>query len=631
MEFNNLAKWIWADVELKKNSVVSFVTDFDCVEGDITLFLCAETDFIAYVNGKRVGFGQFAGYRDLKYIEQIDITDVCKPKGNTLKITVRYEGFDSFTHIDDGAGVIFTVEQNGKLLAYSNENVLSGVDNDYEQEEKKILSVQIGYSLGMVAKGITEYSRSCVLNRKCNFEHRPVKKLCVTEKVYAKKISQFIYDLSEETAGYLFIKVDCPTDCLVSVGYAEHIATGKVVSVIPGGYLDYGRDFSLDFNCVKGENYFEQFFVRIAGRYLQINCNENVIVKEIGLIPAEYPTEENGISLQGEDKRIYDIGIRTLKLCMHNHYEDCPWREQALYVLDSRNQMLCGYKAFKGHEYQREMLRFIAKGVRKDKMLELTYPAVNTPAIPFFSLMYVISVGEYIKHTEDYSILKDVFPTIKGIVENFYLKIDKDGLVENFDKPFWNFYEWSQGSNNENELIDNIPRVKKRELILNCALVYSLTFFKEMCRYLNVAYDFDEERIKIGIVKVFYDANKGLFFLSDKGEKIFSALGNAFACIIGLGNENIRDKLINGDKDIVPATLSMQCFVYDAVLQDAKGSDFIIKDIREKYGYMLRRGATSFWETIKGLDDEMGGSLCHGWSAMPVYYYHLLKEKGVKL
>ena len=37
---------------------------------------------------------------------------------------------------------------------------------------------------------------------------------------------------------------------------------------------------------------------------------------------------------------------------------------------------------------------------------------------------------------------------------------------------------------------------------------------------------------------------------------------------------------------------------------------------------MLTHGATSFWETIEG-DAAFGkaGSLCHGWSAVPVYVY----------
>ena len=40
---------------------------------------------------------------------------------------------------------------------------------------------------------------------------------------------------------------------------------------------------------------------------------------------------------------------------------------------------------------------------------------------------------------------------------------------------------------------------------------------------------------------------------------------------------------------------------------------------------MLEKGATSFWETING-DADFGnaGSLCHGWSAMPIYYLNRL-------
>jgi hypothetical protein len=40
---------------------------------------------------------------------------------------------------------------------------------------------------------------------------------------------------------------------------------------------------------------------------------------------------------------------------------------------------------------------------------------------------------------------------------------------------------------------------------------------------------------------------------------------------------------------------------------------------------MLEMGATTFWETEKGCEDQgHTGSLCHGWAAMPIYYYTLL-------
>jgi hypothetical protein len=54
-----------------------------------------------------------------------------------------------------------------------------------------------------------------------------------------------------------------------------------------------------------------------------------------------------------------------------------------------------------------------------------------------------------------------------------------------------------------------------------------------------------------------------------------------------------------------------------------KYMDYLTKFIEKKWGYMLRFGATSFWETINGAKDfDDGGSLCHGWSAMPVYFYY---------
>ena len=51
-----------------------------------------------------------------------------------------------------------------------------------------------------------------------------------------------------------------------------------------------------------------------------------------------------------------------------------------------------------------------------------------------------------------------------------------------------------------------------------------------------------------------------------------------------------------------------------------------LDELDRDYLHMLRGGATSFWETIMGESDLMGvcGSLCHGWSALPVYYFDKL-------
>ena len=50
---------------------------------------------------------------------------------------------------------------------------------------------------------------------------------------------------------------------------------------------------------------------------------------------------------------------------------------------------------------------------------------------------------------------------------------------------------------------------------------------------------------------------------------------------------------------------------------------FVLDDIATKWGRMIGNGATSFWETEKGAEDfANAGSLCHGWSAVPIYVYY---------
>ena len=49
----------------------------------------------------------------------------------------------------------------------------------------------------------------------------------------------------------------------------------------------------------------------------------------------------------------------------------------------------------------------------------------------------------------------------------------------------------------------------------------------------------------------------------------------------------------------------------------------VFEQIDEIWGHMLDCGATTFWETqIGSADFTLAGSLCHGWSSVPVYLYH---------
>ncbi len=618
------AKWIWLNDSPQPNEYAVFEEVFFFDGSCATFSVCAEMDYVLYINGKLASFGQFAGYPQHKYYDEIDITSLCIKGKNVFTLTARYEGINSHIHIADGAGVIYSLNIDGVTETYSHAGIMGGYDNRYIQHTTRKITEQIGFAANM---RVGDYSCDipCVeCDISYNLKPRPVKKTIPQQFMKGNLIddNKHLYDLGRETAGYLYVKIKAQNNCTVKIAYGQHIADGQV------RYIIGGRNFSLDFELSGGIHEFSNFFTRISGRYIQALLPEGAEIETIGILPYVYPLTETPLKLENElDQRIYDTCVRTLRLCMNMHYEDTPWREQALYVLDSRNQMLCGYYAFSETEFQRANLEFIAKGTKFDGFLELTYPSVNTPAIPFFSVMYPVEVYEYIKHTGDKSILKSTMPTMLGIMQNLKSRIEANGLIKSFENPYWNFFEWTDGS------ADRIPTPTQEvfcdyyPLLLNCAFVYSGQMFIELCEMADVEFDCDFETVKKAINDEFFDENDGNFVLRSDDRRFKSQLGNSFALLIGLGDERTA-KALKEDKTLIEASLSMLVYKYDALLAaDPDNKDYILNEIRQTYGYMLDNGATSFWETIKGESDfNNAGSLCHGWSALPLYYYHLFNK-----
>ena len=472
------AKWIWINNNPKQNEYAVFEEKFNFDGKKASFTVCAEMDYVLQINGKSVAFGQFAGYPFEKYYDELDITPFCVKGENTFTLTARYEGVRTHIHIVDGAGVIYTLDIDGNTVAYSHEGVLGGYDNRYIQNTTTLLSGQLGFGSDMRVGGYVCNIPSVLSNQTYNIKPRPVKKTVELPFAEGKLIDsdKNLYDVGRETAGYLRVKFKVTKPGKAKIGYGQHIVDGGV------RYAIWGREFAFNFELTEGEHEFENYFVRMSGRYIQAFLDEGIEIVSVGIMPYIYPVTEKEFKLDNPlDQKIYDVCVRTLRLCMNMHYEDTPWREQALYVLDSRNQMLCGYYTFAETEFARASLELIANGARPDGFLELTYPSVDGPAIPFFSVMYPVEVYEYIKYTGDKTILEKAMPTMLKIMNNFKEKIEDNNLIRQFDAPYWNFYEWTDGSH------DKIPHQNGYEfkdcfhLILNCAFVYSGKMFLELC------------------------------------------------------------------------------------------------------------------------------------------------------
>lgn len=630
------AKWIWLDQEAKKDTYGEFYSAFTYDGGEVILALSADSNYAVYVNGEFVNSGQYPDFPHYKVYDKLDITSYCKYGENHLAIVVWYYGVKgTFTYYKGNAALCFALYQDGKLCQRSSEAVLSRLSGTYQNGLEKMITGQIGYSFHYDATAedawmmgqLSGFGKSRVVQQELSLYERPIEKVCIGERAGAKLLKQEanygLYDLSREDVGYLTLRVKSDQAQRLTICFGEHIADGTVRRKIGP------RDFSVEVTVKEGVTEYTNYFRRLGLRYLEVWSEAPVTVEYLSLLPCEYPV--NVLQKQYENplwQQIYDISVRTLKLCMHDHYEDCPWREQALYAMDSRNQMLCGYYAFKEYRFAKESLRLMIKNQREDGLLAICAPCDSDLTIPSFTLHYFTQVYEYTKYSRDKTLIAELLPGLRKIM-NAFLSRMKDGLVPMFEEAqYWNFYEWTDGLANGIRVVDE-PLL---EAALNCLVSIALQNLQKICDALHVSAEYAKvaadmnERIRA----VFYSNEDGLY-VNCYGEKQCSELVNALAILCGASKgaeaEFICEQLIVNDS-LTKTSLSMMCFKYDALLtvNREKYKAFILADIEKTYRKMLDAGATSFWETEQGeADFDNAGSLCHGWSAMPIYYFDILK------
>lgn len=611
------AKWIWAFDSDEKDDYAEFTFTVEKHDSEkIYMNISCDSAYAVYIGGKVVAFSFCADYPNYKLYDEVDLTEYCNGK-TQVSVQVWHEGENFQTYVAAKAGVIFEVISGGKVVYYSDKNTLSRRMNEYFNGYKKIITGQLGYSfLYDNTVSLSDFSSSVEVEKSYDLKKRPLKGLVLGDRLPVSVIdngNSVIIDMGREVAGFFEIDIESESAQKVLFAYGEHIKDGKVRRIIGS------RDFSVEVVLKAGNNRYMNAFRRIAGRYIEIFAESPIKVNYLGIRPVYYPVERNDIKFGDPlTDKIYEVCVDTLTLCMHEHYEDCPWREQAMYALDGRNQMLCGYYAFKGGnaEYVRANLVLMSKGIRDDGLLPICFPSGTDVPIPFFSLWYVIQISEYIEYTGDRSILSDtegVLRRISGVFENM---TEENGLIPSFPYPYWNFYEWADESNNEWQITrtKDEPYEKTYDLILNCAYILASEAF---CKIFGETHDNSLRRK--AIQNRFFDGKN--YILHTRTDK-YSQLGNAMAILAGVGGKEVAKNIIC-DENAIKATLSMRGIVYDALLKlGDEYEKYILDDIKFNYKKMLDEGATSFWETEKGSEDFFGaGSLCHGWSAIPIFYF----------
>lgn len=679
------ANWIWENDDFEGvNQHVVFCKKFDSPQVDFgKIAISCDSDFKLYLNGELIGKDQFPDYPKQKTYSVFELKNL-KKRDNLLKVEAYYIGEDFFTYAKGKAGLIAAL-QIGEQLILTDESWQAGKLEAFKSGKIDKLTFQLGFVVEYDAtkedipvklhqaiirdRGVNGFCQSLserklpvlVNSKKCSAEvifEQPMfrqftdnSKLSYADMVVNDKIVSehdfangkiIVGDLLQEEVGEFYLQVRAVENTVIDISHGEFLTAKNLVS-----NKIHNRNFTDRYICKEGVNYFVMSYRRVGCRYLQLNIVGDFELIDFGVYRMEQPDMEvvEFVTDNPCSTKLLEVALHTLKCCMHNHFEDCPWREQGLYAYDSRNQMLFNYYSFGHYEFVRESLRLLGDGLnRENGYLSLCAPTNYSITIPIFTMTWVVALNEYYRYSNDVSLLK----RYQADLEFIYRKIiqnqdEQSGLyVVDDDKTLWNFYEWVTDLANTDEYANPMfGTTQKLESLFNIYCYEMLVSLMEIFRTLEnpklVAELKDvSEKLAQAIEKNFWDSEKQCYATSIKNHK-FSAVYHEHVQVVMLKNSLVpeaKKSLISATiqtGDLTKVSFSPLLYYIDGMFAlNSESRQTAVDLINRKFFKMIDEKATTFYETEDGSAAFDGaGSLCHAWSSIHTYYYGA-KVLGVK-
>ena len=150
-----------------------------------------------------------------------------------------------------------------------------------------------------------------------------------------------------------------------------------------------------------------------------------------------------------DSEKMWELSWRTLQLCSHETYEDCPYYEQLQYLGDTRLEALCSmYMAGETRMARRALAMF--RNVQLPEGLTLgRAPTCRPQRIPYFSLIWVLMLEDYWRYVgpADGDFVRSCLEAMDGVLCYFRRHLREDGFTGPIE--VWNMVDraddWSRG------------------------------------------------------------------------------------------------------------------------------------------------------------------------------------------
>jgi len=356
-----------------------------------------------------------------------------------------------------------------------------------------------------------------------------------------------------------------------------------------------------------------------AGRFIEIvvgTDTEELVIESLTLRETRYPLEIES-TFEADDARltrITPILVRSLQMCLHETYMDCPYYEQLMYAGDTRTEVLTTYVLTRDDRPPRKALALFASSRLPSGLTQSRYPSRVTQIIPPFALWWVAMVYDFALWRDDAGFVKSLMPPARSVIDSYIHAINEDGLVQS--PGGWNYMDWVDGWP-----CGVPPDGNAVSGIINLQFVLVLTLVGKLEAYcgrpelaaqaLRVAAELQRR-----IEAVFWNEELGLFSDDAAGQR-FSEHAQALAVLGGFIDSEKRRRIAEGlaaPNNLARASIYFTHYLFEAFC--ALGN---MRAVQDRFGFWFNLERNGFKTTPETADPCR--SECHAWGAHPLYHF----------
>lgn len=379
------------------------------------------------------------------------------------------------------------------------------------------------------------------------------------------------------------------------------------------------------FGTAEDPEYYEPFWFR-AFRFIRLKvttCEEPLTLLRFTYREIGYPLRiQTNVETSDPTLRdIWQISENSLRACMHETYEDCPFYEQLQYAMDTRAEILFTYNVAADDRLGRQAIDDFARSQRADGLINSCYPAYKPNVIPQFSIYFVLMLHDHMMYFGDKKLVRTYLPYAERVLNFFEDLIDERDMVgqipgaSTLGSCYWGFVDWAKGW----EL--GVPPAGQAGPLTMDSLMYcmALQAAADLAAFIgrrdqSEEYRRQAERLRCGIRT--HCTGKDGMLQDGPGQDFYSQHVQVFAALTdtltGPAAKTALARTLN-DPEIPECTVAMGYYLFRAL---AKTGLYAHTDVLwNKWRKMLEQHLTTCVES----DGSYARSDCHAWGAVALY------------